>query len=212
MVAAIISLAVLCLCLVVYNILTRPSSQEISESFIKQINFKLEQINFKLRVENVTLKDFLEKKDKLLLLYKEFFIRAYIEWFYKVKLNAQDYYIYTVDALESLKDELHMALDHFYEVWGEEHLKRRGSALLFKEEILEEILARVEHLLAETKDDNWDGDDRFCIFNRDNDLAFNCFFHAVETSLDIDLSRKEQKRLTKELGYWRPMPIFDEWG
>lgn len=193
MIITIIILSLICLCLIGYIILAHKnhhSTQKLSELLIKKIDFNM-------GVENAELKKSFAQKDELILLYKEFVIRMYIEYFYMCKIDAKEYHIYTVDALESLKNKIESTITHFYTVWGEKLLEKEERTLFFKEKILDDILARVDHLIADTQKDFIGDDDSFCIFDLNNNCAFDRFFHAVETSLSGDMFHKKCHTETK---------------
>jgi hypothetical protein len=67
----------------------------------------IEKINFAMGTENKSLKEENETLRKKNLFFSDWFIRSYIEQYYRKKLALDDHQIYTVDALENfiLRDD-----------------------------------------------------------------------------------------------------------
>ena len=152
-----------------------------------------EKINFVIGAENESLKQENEAIKKKNFFFSDWFIRSYIEQYYRRKMTLQDYQIYTSDALESLKLYAKMALDNFDGTWNSEACNEQ---CVWIKEYLEELISKIDAIL----NDKW-GDD---VIDRENESALQRFFVAVEVNMMFDRNAKECGRETHQLGYWRP--------
>ena len=158
-----------------------------------------EKINFAVGTENDSLKKENETLKKKKLFFSDWFIRSYIEQYYRKKMALQNYQIYTSDALEDLRNYAKEALDNFEKTWNSEACNEQCGWI---KEYLEELLSKIDSILK----DEW-GDD---ILDSENEDAFRCFFVGVETSMFFDRHAKETGREERELTYWKPQIEHDD--
>lgn len=159
----------------------------------------IEKINFAMGTENKTIKEENETLRKKNLFFSDWFIRSYIEQYYRRKMTLQDYQIYTSDALESLKLYAKMALDNFEGTWNS---KPCNEQCKWVKEYLEELISKIDAIL----NDKW-GDD---ILDSENEDAFRRFFVGIETNMFFDRNAKEAGRETTKLTYWKPQREHDD--
>ena len=152
-----------------------------------------EKINFTLGTENESLKKETEELRSKLLFYKDWFIRSYIEQYYRKKIAIEDCRIYTSDALNDLREYAKKALDNFEKTWNSEITNEQCAWI---KEYLEELIANIDHILSDT----WGND----VIDREHESALQRFFVAVEVNMMFDRNAKECGRETHQLGYWRP--------
>jgi hypothetical protein len=158
-----------------------------------------EKINFAVGTENDSLKKENETLKKKNLFFSDWFIRSYIEQYYRRKMTLQDYQIYTSDALESLKLYAKMALDNFEGTWNSKPCNEQCE---WVKEYLEELISKIDVIL----NDKW-GDD---ILDSENEDAFRRFFVGIETNMFFDRNAKEAGRETTKLVYWKPQIEHDD--
>jgi len=153
----------------------------------------IEKINFAIGTENKTLKQENETLKKKNVFFEEWFVRSYIEQYYRKKLALDDHQIYTVDALENLKCYAITALNNFDKTWNYEACNEQCTWI---KEYLEELISKIDSIL----------DDKFGreVIDSENEDAFRRFFIAVETSMFFDRNAKENGSKLEELTYWKP--------
>ena len=143
--------------------------------------------------ENKSLKEENETLRKKNLFFSDWFVRSYIEQYYRKKLLAGDHQIYTVDALENLKCYAITALNNFDKTWNYEACNEQCTWI---KDYLEELISKIDAIL----NDKWGGD----AIDRENEHAFSRFFVAIETVMMFDRNAKEADRKTIRLTYWKP--------
>jgi uncharacterized protein YfaT (DUF1175 family) len=153
----------------------------------------IKKINFVTGAENQTLKDENEELKKKNLFFKGWFVRSYIEQYYRKKLALGEYQIYTSDALEDLKNYAKMALDNFEKTWNSKPCNEQCEWI---KEFLEELISNIDSLL----DDRFNGD----ILDSENEDAFRRFFVSIENSMFFDRNAKENGDKRENLSYWEP--------
>ena len=153
----------------------------------------IEKINFAMGTENKSLKEENETLRKKNLFFSDWFIRSYIEQYYRKKLALDDHQIYTVDALENLKCYAITALNNFDKTWNYEACNEQCTWI---KEYLEELISKIDSIL----------DDKFGreVIDSENEDAFRRFFIAVETSMFFDRNAKKDSSKLEKLGYWKP--------
>ena len=152
-----------------------------------------EKINFSVGAENETLKGENEELKVKLLLYNDWFIRSYVEQYYRRNLEMKDGRIYTSDALEDLRQYSQKALDNFQKTWN---AKCCNEQCMWVKEYLEELISHIDHLLSDTFDND--------VIDLENEQALRRFFVDVEMSMMCDRSHKKAGREIVQLGYWHP--------
>jgi hypothetical protein len=162
-------------------------------------NYIIEKINFAMGTENKALKEENEVLKKKNLFFSDWFIRSYIEQYYRKKLVLDDHQIYTVDALENLKCYAITALNNFDKTWNYEACNEQCTWI---KEYLEELISKIDAIL----NDKWGGD----AIDRENEHAFSRFFVAIETVMMFDRNAKEADRKTIQLTYWKPQREHDD--
>ena len=179
--------------LIVGFVLGRSSVEPtVSLELIDKINFAIGVENKALRAENETLK----KKN---VFFEEWFIRSYIEQYYRKKLALDDHQIYTSDALENLKCYAITALNNFDKTWNYEACNEQCTWI---KEYLEAWISKIDAIL----NDRWSRD----VIDRENEEAFSRFFVAVETTMLFDRNAKENGTKLENLTYWRPQEEHDD--
>jgi len=159
----------------------------------------VEKINFVVGGQNESLKkenEIIKKMDSLL---SDWFVRIYIEQYYRRNIELQNYQIYTSDALEDLKNYAKEALDNFEKTWNSEACNEQCTWI---KDYLEGLISNIDSIL----NDKW-GDD---ILDTENENAFRRFFLGVETNMFFDRSAKEAGRETTKLVYWKPQIEHDD--
>ena len=153
----------------------------------------VERINFVMGAENKTLKEKNEDLEKKFFFFKEWLVRSYIEQYYRNKLALGDHKIYTIDALEDLKNYAKTALDNFENTWNSKICNEQCEWI---KEYLEELISKIDSIL----------DDKFGreVIDSENEDAFRRFFIAVETSMFFDRNAKKDSSKLEKLGYWKP--------
>jgi hypothetical protein len=159
----------------------------------------IEKINFAMGTENKALKEENEVLKKKNLFFSDWFIRSYIEQYYRKKLVLDDHQIYTVDALENLKCYAITALNNFDKTWNYEACNEQCTWI---KEYLEELISKIDSIL----DDKFGRD----VINKENEDAFRHFFIAVETSMFFDRTAKENGSKLEKLGYLKPAVEHDD--
>ena len=159
----------------------------------------IEKINFAMGTENQTLKEENENLKKKNLFFSDWFIRSYIEQYYRKKFALDDHQIYTVDALENLKCYAITALNNFDKTWNYEACNEQCTWI---KEYLEELISKIDSIL----DDKFSRD----VIDRENEDAFRRFFIAVETSMFFDRNAKENVSKLEKLTYWEPAVEHDD--
>lgn len=160
----------------------------------------IEKINFAMGTGNQTLKEENENLEKKNLFFKEWLVRSYIEQYYRKKLAAGDYQIYTVDALDELLDYAEAALNNFEETWDSKICNEQCEWI---KEYLEELISKIDTILI----DSCDSDD---VLDCENEHAFSRFFVSIENSLFFDRRAKENGIKLERLSYWRPQEDHDD--
>lgn len=155
----------------------------------------IEKINFAMGTENKIIKDENETLRKKNLFFSDWFIRSYIEQYYRKKLLAGDHQIYTTDALKDFKEYSEIALNNFEKTWNSEICNEQCE---WTKEYLENFISKVDSIL----NDEWGSD----VLNRENEHALNRFFAGIELNMMFDRDAKQSGRETKELTYWHPHP------
>ena len=158
-----------------------------------------EKINFAVGTENDSLKKENETLKKKKLFFSDWFIRSYIEQYYRKKMAFQDYQIYTSDALEDLRNYAKEALDNFEKTWNSEACNEQCGWI---KEYLEELIPKIDSIL----NDEWGNN----ILDSENEAAFRRFFVGIETSMFFDRHAKETGREERELTYWKPQIEHDD--
>ena len=158
-----------------------------------------EKINFAVGTENDSLKKENETLKKKNLFFSDWFIRSYIEQYYRKKMALQNYQIYTSDALEDLRNYANEALNNFEKTWNSEACNEQCGWI---KEYLEELLSKIDSILK----DEWGNN----ILDSENEDAFRRFFVGVETSMFFDRHAKETGREERELTYWKPQREKDD--
>jgi hypothetical protein len=153
----------------------------------------IKKINFVTGVENQTLKEENETLRKKNLFFSDWFIRSYIEQHHLKKMATGDERLYTVDALDDLKNYAKDALNNFEKTWNSEACNEQCGWI---KEYLEELISKIDAIL----NDKW-GDD---ILDSENEDAFRRFFVGIETNMFFDRNAKEAGRETTKLTYWKP--------
>jgi hypothetical protein len=159
----------------------------------------IEKINFAIGTENKTLKEENETLKKKNVFFKEWFVRSYIEQYYRKKLALDDHQIYTSDALENLKCYAIAALNNFDKTWNYEACNEQCTWI---KEYLEELISKIDSIL----DDKFSRD----VIDRENEDAFRRFFIAVETSMFFDRIAKENGSKLEKLTYREPAVEHDD--
>jgi len=153
----------------------------------------IEKINFATGTENKTLKEENEMLKKKNFFFKEWLVRSYIEQYYRKKLALGDHKIYTIDALEDLKNYAKTALDNFENIWNSKICNEQCEWI---KEYLEELISNIDSLLK----DNWTND----VLEQENECAFSRFFVSIENSIFFDRNAKENGGKREKLTYWEP--------
>jgi hypothetical protein len=153
----------------------------------------VERINFAMGTENKTLKEENENLKKKNLFFEEWLVRSYIEQYYRKKLALGDHKIYTIDALEDLKNYAKIALDNFENTWNSKICNEQCEWI---KEYLEELISNIDSIL----EDNWTND----VLERENEHAFSRFFISIENSMFFDRNAKENGDKREKLSYWEP--------
>ena len=153
----------------------------------------IEKINFAMGTENKSLKEENETLRKKNLFFSDWFIRSYIEQYYRKKLLAGDRQIYTSDALENLKCYAITALNNFDKTWNYEACNEQCTWI---KEYLEELISKIDSIL----------DDKFGreVIDSENEDAFRRFFISIENSMFFDRNAKENGDKREKLSYWEP--------
>jgi hypothetical protein len=159
----------------------------------------IEKINFAMETENKTLKEENESLKKKNVFFEEWFIRSYIEQYYRKKLALDDHQIYTSDALENLKCYAIAALNNFDKTWNYEACNEQCTWI---KEYLEELISKIDSIL----DDKFGRD----VIDSENEDAFRRFFIAVETSMFFDRNAKENGSKLEKLTYREPAVEHDD--
>jgi hypothetical protein len=159
----------------------------------------VERINFVMGTENKTLKEKNEDLEKKNFFFKEWLIRSYIEQYYRKKLADGEHQIYTIDALEDLKNYAKTALNNFESTWNSKICNEQCDWI---KEYLEELISKIDAIL---NSNTW-GD----ILDNENEHAFNRFFVGVENSMFFDRNAKENGTKLEKLSYWRPQVEHDD--
>jgi hypothetical protein len=152
-----------------------------------------------METENKTLKEENESLKKKNVFFEEWFIRSYIEQYYRKKLALDDHQIYTSDALENLKCYAITALNNFDKTWNYEACNEQCTWI---KEYLEELISKIDSIL----DDKFSRD----VIDRENEDAFRRFFIAVETSMFFDRIAKENGSKLEKLTYREPAVEHDD--
>ena len=158
-----------------------------------------EKINFAVGTENDSLKKENEIIKKKNLFFTDWFVRSYIEQYYRKNIALQNYQIYTSDALEDLKNYANEALNNFEKTWNSEACNEQCTWI---KDYLEGLISNIDSIL----NDEWGSD----ILDRENEDAFRRFFVGVETSMFFDRHAKETGREERELTYWKPQREKDD--
>ena len=156
-------------------------------------------VNFAMGTENKTLKEENETLKKKNVFFEDWFVRSYIEQYYRKKLALDDHQIYTSDALENLKCYAITALNNFDKTWNYEACNEQCTWI---KEYLEELISKIDSIL----DDKFGRD----VIDRENEDAFRRFFIAVETSMFFDRNAKENSSKLEKLTYWEPAVEHDD--
>lgn len=154
----------------------------------------VEKINFAMGSENKTLKEENETLKKKNLFFSDWFIRSYIEQYYRKKLIAGDHQIYTVDALADLRNYAKTALDNFKNTWDSKICNEQCEWI---KEYLEELISKIDIIL----NDSWGSD---VVLEQENEHAFSRFFISIENSMFFDRNAKENGDKREKLSYWEP--------
>lgn len=159
----------------------------------------IKKINFVTGAENQTLKDENEELRKKNLFFSDWFIRSYIEQHHLKKMATGDERLYTVDALDDLKNYAKDALNNFEKTWNS---KAYNEQCTWIKEYLEELIKKIDSIL----DDKFDGD----AIDRENENAFMRFFLGVENSMFYDKNAKKADKGPKALTYWEPQRCHED--
>ena len=159
----------------------------------------IEKINFATGTENKTLKEENEMLKKKNFFFKEWLVRSYIEQYYRKKLALGDHKIYTIDALEDLKNYAKTALDNFENIWNSKICNEQCEWI---KEYLEELISNIDSLLK----DNWTND----VLEQENECAFSRFFVSIENSIFFDRNAKENGDKREKLTYWKPVIEYED--
>ena len=159
----------------------------------------VERINFAMGTENKTLKEENENLKKKNLFFEEWLVRSYIEQYYRKKLALGDHKIYTIDALEDLKNYAKIALDNFENTWNSKICNEQCEWI---KEYLEELISNIDSIL----EDNWTND----VLERENEHAFSRFFISIENSMFFDRNAKENGDKREKLSYWEPAREYED--
>lgn len=153
----------------------------------------IDKINFAMGTENKTLKEENETLKKKNVFFEEWFVRSYIEQYYRKKLLAGDHQIYTSDALENLKCYAITALNNFDKTWNYEACNEQCTWI---KEYLKELISKIDSIL----------DDKFGreVIDSENEDAFRRFFVSIENSMFFDRNAKENGDKREKLSYWEP--------
>lgn len=158
-----------------------------------------EKINFAVGTENYSLKKENETLKKKKLFFSDWFIRSYIEQYYRKKMALQNYQIYTSDALEDLRNYANEALNNFEKTWNSEACNEQCGWI---KEYLEELISKIDSIL----NDEWGNN----ILDSENEDAFRRFFVGIETSMFFDRHAKETGREERKLTYWKAQREHDD--
>ena len=158
-----------------------------------------EKINFAVGTENDSLKKENETLKKKNLFFSDWFIRSYIEQYYRKKMALQNYQIYTSDALEDLRNYANEALNNFEKTWNSEACNEQCGWI---KEYLEELIPKIDAILNGKCGDY--------ILDRENEDAFMRFFVGVEINMFFDRHSKEAGEETTKLDYWEPQIEHDD--
>lgn len=153
----------------------------------------VEKINFAVGVENQTLKEENEDLKRKRLFFKDWFVRSYIEQYYRRNIAIGERHIYTYDALEELRLYAKAALDNFQNTWNSEICNEQCTWII---DYLQKLITDVDCILD-------DSVNRYVI-DKENEWALQLFFPAVETDMFFDRLDKERRRERSELTYWTP--------
>jgi hypothetical protein len=159
----------------------------------------IEKMNFAMGTENKTLKEENEMFKKKNFFFKEWLVRSYIEQYYRKKLALGDHKIYTIDALEDLKNYAKTALDNFENIWNSKICNEQCEWI---KEYLEELISNIDSLLK----DNWTND----VLEQENECAFSRFFVSIENSIFFDRNAKENGDKREKLTYWKPVIEYED--
>ncbi len=159
---------------------------EFSNDIVEKINSVLGVQNKELKVENELLR-------KKIFFFGDWLIRSYVEQHHRKKLALGDELIYSVDALEDLRNYAKDALDNFEKKWKSQSCNEQCNWI---KEYLENLISNIDIFL----DENYDKD----FLDRENEEAFGRFFAAIETCMMFDREGKKYGLKTSKLSYWRP--------
>nr|MBR6100170.1 hypothetical protein [bacterium] len=159
----------------------------------------IKKINFVTGAENQTLKDENEELRKKNLFFSDWLIRSYIEQHHLKKMAVGDERLYTVDALEDLKNYAKDALNNFEKTWNS---KAYNEQCTWIKDYLEELISKIDSIL----DDKFEDD----VIDRENENAFMRFFLGVETCMFFDKNAKKAGTGPKDLTHWEPQRCHEE--
>ena len=171
------------------------NAKKVAEEVSNRFNYKIcsELINHEIASENHILRnENQEFKEKIEFL-KMLFIRQYIVECNNSKLNSGDHFIYTSDALDSMKRYAENAIKNYQDIWNAKPCNKYCA-------LTEEFLNYLINWVTKIQKDNW----AFFYIDDELESAFQRFFQSIQNSPTTDKFEKQNNRETDGITYWRP--------